>query len=372
NEVQEERREGTDSALPSRTDRLNASEDSITKRLISWEKPLSPQANQGSNLKDDGVKVENSVRPPHSDLPFEFVKNANNEFVVQKKCSGSQKHSSKEEELVKYMSKVPGFLQRDESVSDIPHSFPVAAETENEVDFKIDNLIKDQGIENPVNASDMALHSTSFNLEAATSTYMNPKAISGPDQSVQCNPAEMAGDLLRHKRFSFGIPKLTKSLSFREGSLQPPPSSSYITAKSSPTNPDKQLDDLRMKPPIPLVNVPKAERHKASAIKALLHFTVKSELPIFKFVVEENNEIFASTVRSLSTLEKANISWLFTFYSVQKVRKKSSGWKNQKVKPCGSAYNAVGQMKTDAAATSEFKTSRELVAVVVNLDDSFS
>ncbi|KAL2934235.1 Chloroplast envelope membrane protein, partial [Bienertia sinuspersici] len=313
NEVQEERREGTDSALPSRTDRLNASEDSITKRLISWEKPLSPQANQGSNLKDDGVKVENSVRPPHSDLPFEFVKNANNEFVVQKKCSGSQKHSSKEEELVKYMSKVPGFLQRDESVSDIPHSFPVAAETENEVDFKIDNLIKDQGIENPVNASDMALHSTSFNLEAATSTYMNPKAISGPDQSVQCNPAEMAGDLLRHK--------------------------------------SKQLDDLRMKPPIPLVNVPKAERHKASAIKALLHFTVKSELPIFKFVVEENNEIFAST--------NLVLCWCKQNPEGKHMVKESV------------LYN-VDVSKTDAAATSEFKTSRELVAVVVNLDDSFS
>ncbi|KAL2934236.1 Ribosomal RNA small subunit methyltransferase H 2 [Bienertia sinuspersici] len=655
------------------------------------EKPLSPQANQGSNLKDKGVKVENSIRPPHSDLPFEFVKNANNEFVVQTKYSGSQKQSSKEEELVKYMSKVPGFLQSgemlqdnsalnfgvldwgrleqwthkrdktsvsetvtrpatgscsstkaktqgsactggrnsahnadispvvkplsgkvlkstelqtsstgyifekqqtckedtsrvrdavkfksakskqkyldhgssrlltaensssnlsnydhgssrlptvgksssnlsscdhgstkdnklddalkcsentvnlkldtphepssgkqdsivlllpkdfsasensemlhrakaplddksteqnwgsfsdifsideihsDESVSDIPHSCPVTAETENELDLKLDNLIKDQGIENPVNASDMALHSTSKNLEAATSTYMNPKAISGPDQSVQRNSAEMPGDLLRHKRFSFGMPKLTKSLSFKEGSLQPPPSSSYVTAKSGPAKPEcsetgnssnkannngrakasplrrlldpllkskvanqcsEQLNDLRMKPPIPPVNVPEAERHKASAIKALLHFTVKSGLPLFKFVVEENNEIFASTVRSLSTLEKADISWLFTFYSVQRVRKKSSGWKNQKVKPCGFGYNVVGQMKVSEprfpswcnqnpegkhmvkesvlynvdvsktdAATSEFKTSRELVAVVVNLDDSFS
>ncbi|KAL2934238.1 Flagellar assembly factor FliW [Bienertia sinuspersici] len=303
------------------------------------EKPLSPQANQGSNMKDKGVKVENSIRPPHLDLPLEFVKNANDEFVVQTKYSGSQKQSSKEEELVKYMSKVPGFLQRGEMLQ--------GKSALNFGDMKLDNLIKDQGVENPVNASDMALHSTSNNLEAVTSTFL----------------------------------ALGESLSFREGSLQPPPSSSYVTSKSGPAKPEcsgtgnssnkannngrakasplrrlldpllkskvanqssEQLDDLRMKPPIPPINVLEAERHKASATKGLLHFTVNNGLPLFKFVVEE-------------IMRFLHPHWCHQNPEGKHMVKESV------------LYN-VDVSKTDAAI-SEFKTSRELVAMVVNPDD---
>lgn len=635
------------------------------------DKPLSPRTGQGLKLKDKAVRVENSIRPPHSDLPLEFVKNANNVFVVQTKSSGSREQpqlrkSASEEELIKYMSKVPGYLQRgekvqdnvlnfgvldwrrlekwtykreknsvieritrpttgscsssavcssatanaeafcrspeqtsisssnsvnvvdfspvvkplsgkvlnrpslqtsssniidgkqntckkdaprrrdtvkfksakskekylshdncvltrnsssnqsgcdheiletvsrktsnfdgdllkntenferlsletphqnrsgnqesivlllpkdfsgsassevrhtasfdgksvennwgsfsdifsvdeihpDESFSDIPHSCPLnyAVETETELDLKLDTLIKAQGTEIPVHPTDMPLHSTENKMAAATSTS-----------------ADLSGDSSRHRRFSFGISRMAKSLSFREGSAQPPVSSTCVTAKSGPVKPEcstnsgsrnsnktntndrarasplrrlldpflkykvanqlSEKSDLRMKLPIP-VPVAVNEIYEASTIKALLHLSVKSGLPLFKFVVEINNEIFASTVKSFSTL-KDNVSWLYTFYSVHKVKKRSGGWKNQRVKPSGFGYDVVGQMKVsephvpswnkhepnetrmvkesvlynvditkEDAATSEMKTGRELAAIVVNMPDA--
>ncbi|XP_021738002.1 uncharacterized protein LOC110704512 isoform X1 [Chenopodium quinoa] len=636
-----------------------------TRQHQTWrfarEKPLSPRASQGLKFKDKVVKVENSIRPPHSDLPLEFVKDVNNEFVVRTKFSNNQqlpqgRNGTSKEELVKYMSKVPGFLQRgeklqdnafnigvldwgrlekwthkhektlvserksrhgagngsssamanndalfrcreqpsisnsntahaadfstvgkrhcrnklnhpglqtssitnidqkqetskndtttiqddvskfskckdkysshddcvligkslssssnydheilkpmgrkvsnsdgealkfsdnigghridtpeqyisgnqesivlilpkdfsgsassgvhnrasldgksaahnwgsfsdifsvdeihpDESLSDITHSCPInhIVETETELDMKLDMLVKAQGLESPVNSSDMPSHATE---KSATSTSF-----------------EMSADSLRHWRFSFDISRMTKSLSFRERSVQPPISSTYVSAKSGPAKPgfssytepqnrnkanlsgrakaspfkrlldpllkskfanqlNEKSNDLRMKPPIP-IQVSENEKCEATTIKALLHLSDKSGLPLFKFVVEINNEIFASTVKNFSTLDKDDISWLYTFYSLSRFRKRSGGWKNPRVKPSGFGYNVVGKMKVsepyfpcwcnqefreknmvkesvlysvdmskEDAATSEFTISRELAATVVNL-----
>ncbi|XP_056684529.1 uncharacterized protein [Spinacia oleracea] len=315
-------------------------------------------------------------------------------------------------------------IHPDESFYDIPHSCSLknAVETEKELDLKLDTLIRAQGIESPVNPSNMSLHSTENKIEVATSTS-----------------AETAGDSLRH-RFSSGIARMTKSLSFREGSVQPPISSTYVSAKSGPAKPEcftysesrsikanmsararasplrrlldpflkskvpnqvsEKSNELIMKQPIP-TEVAENEKHEASTVKALLHLSVKSGLPLFKFVVEIKNEIFATTVKTLSTLEKDGIRWLYTFCSVNRAQKRSGGRKIQGFKRSGFGYNVVGQMTVSEphfpswckqesnggnkikesvlysvgvnnidGATSEFKKSRELAAIVGNMPDT--
>lgn len=330
-----------------------------------------------------------------------------------------------------------------ESFSNVPNYCALnnAVETETVLDLKLDTLVKAQAVETLAYLSDMPMLPTENEIEAPTTMSSIPKAFSGPGQIVQSSSAEMSGDSSRHQRFSFGIGRMTKSLSFRESTVQPPLSSTYDTAKSGPAKPEcstcddtqisnksnmnrtarasplrrlldpllrskfvnqlsEQSNDLRMKPPIPL-HVAENKKDTASTVKALLYLTVKSGLPLFKFVVEINNEILASTVKSLSTVGKDDVSWLYTFYSVHKVKTKSGGWKNQRVKPCGFGYNVVGQMKVsephfpswceqkskdrymvkesvlynvDAseleAATVESKTTRELAAIIVNIPDT--
>ncbi|CAO2814414.1 unnamed protein product [Amaranthus hypochondriacus] len=638
-------------------------------RFATDQKPLSPRSSQGLKFKDKAVKTENSIYPPHSNLPFEFVKNANNVFVVQTKSSGNQQQpklwmgSSKDDELIKYMSKVPGYLQRgeklqdnnvlnfgvldwgrleqwthqrdklqvddrvvrsvagscsssetgirskdhfsisdskqvhkvdfspvvkplsqkslnctdqsslsnfidqkeackkdtsrkrdavnskyskckerllgqnsgllkgkssshmsnsdheflqpvsknlsnqesnalksagnieevglepprqygsgkqesivlllpkdfsgsrtsevphrasldgksaeynwgsfsdifsvdeiqpDESFSQIPHSCPlnsaIEAETELDLDLKLDTLIKSQGLEVPVNPSQMPVHSTKNHVEVAK--------YSDPNENAQSSAADISGDRSRHRGFTFGLGRMTRSLSFRESSAQPPLSSTYVTAVSGPAKSDcstnshsrndqrgaingrakstplrRLLDPLlkskianhlnehsRMKPPPISIDMSVNEKPEASTIKALLNLTIKNRLLLFKFVVEETDEIFASTVKTLSTLAKDDMSWLYTFYSVHRIRKRNAGWKGQKVKPCGFGYNVVGQMKVSEprfpswckekpdetqlvrecilynvdtskaeAATSDIKTGRELAAIVVSI-----
>ncbi|KAH9613095.1 hypothetical protein KSS87_001483 [Heliosperma pusillum] len=266
-------------------------------------------------------------------------------------------------------------IHADESFNDIPPSCSAdpVVETEKDLDLKLDTLIKAQGVER----------------------------LDKPPQESSI-----------HQRFGFGLAKMTRSLSLKEGSIHPPLSSMYVTAKSGPaktegplnvhakarSNPfkrfldpilnlkvvnqtKKQSNDSIMDPPVPAVDsvMPEVEKCEALTVKALLHLTVKSGLPLFKFVVETNNEIFASTVKSLSSLNKDEINLMYTFYSVHKVRKKSSGWKNQKGKPCRYGYDVVGQMKVSKesvlysvdvsksdAASCEIVTDREIAAIVVN------
>ncbi|GMH28976.1 hypothetical protein Nepgr_030819 [Nepenthes gracilis] len=97
---------------------------------IAKEKALSPRAYQSLKFKDK-VKSGNSLRPPHADLPFEFAKNGDNRVLVRTKASGNHKQQSlwkkagKEEDIVKYMSHLPAFLQRGEKLQDNVLNFGV-------------------------------------------------------------------------------------------------------------------------------------------------------------------------------------------------------------------------------------------------------
>lgn len=313
-------------------------------------------------------------------------------------------------------------IQSVESLSDIAHSCPLPytaeTETETELDLKLDNLIKAQGVEYP-------LHSDEKSVKAETSSSSRYSTCMGLDQRAPSFSAEMTRD-----RFSFSLSRMTRSLSFKEGSGHPQLGPTYMTAKSGPAKPEgsagfgtpqsnkantngrtrnstlrRLLDPLLKNKasnqikdhPNDLRIIPENERCEDPTIKAILHLTAKSGLPLFKFVVEAKNEILASTVKSLSTFGKNDSKWLYTFYSVQQVRKKSGGWKNHKVKTCGFSYNVIGQMKVSnphvpnwcgkkpeerymvresvlysvdlSTATSEFMTSTELAAIVVKVPD---
>ncbi|KAL9243442.1 hypothetical protein vseg_017329 [Gypsophila vaccaria] len=328
-------------------------------------------------------------------------------------------------------------IHTDESFSDIQHSCSLnrTVETENDLDIKLNCLIKAQGVELPDMPPDMAPQSEESNVKT-TSTVFKPAR--GSDETPPCSLVERDRESSRHERLGFGL----RSLSFKEGSIHPPLNSLYVKAKSGPAKPEASAssevlngnksniiararatslrrfldpllkskvvrhvkgysDDFITKPPIPApvpVPVLEFENPEVDTVKALLHLTVKSGLPLYKFVVETNGEVLASTVKSLSSFGKDDISLLYTFYSVHKVRKKSSGWKNHKAKSCGFEYNVVGQMKVSKpclpswqdqktadqckvkesvlysidmsksdASTFKFTTGRELAAIVVNM-----
>ncbi|KAK9290982.1 hypothetical protein L1049_009164 [Liquidambar formosana] len=200
-----------------------------------------------------------------------------------------------------------------------------------------------------------------------------------------------------NRRFSIGLGRMSKSLSFKEGSVVPQLSSTYVAVKSGPvsseasacldnsnrdkanatnrgrSSPLRRLLDplLRPKAPNILHSAPETvwplkgnlnslssmpinaceslqnEKHEVSTVHALLQFTINNGVPLFKFAVKNNNNILAATVNNLSTSEKDDSSLDYTFYSVNEIKKKSTGWMNQasKEKSCDYAYNVAGQMK---------------------------
>ncbi|KAK9668851.1 hypothetical protein RND81_13G091400 [Saponaria officinalis] len=332
-------------------------------------------------------------------------------------------------------------IHADESFSDVRHSCSLnrTVETETDLDMKLNSLIKAQGVELLNMPADMEPQSEESNMKTVSTTSNDFKAASGSDETTPRSLVEMDRESYRHERLDFSL----RSLSFKEGSTHPPLNSVHVKAKSGPANPEgsasseilngtksntnarardspfrrfldpllksklvrqakEHSDDHKMKPPIPAA-VPESEKLEERTVKALLHLTVKSGLPLFKFVVETNDEVLASTVKSVSSFGKDDISLLYTFYSVHKVRKKSSGWKNHKAKSCGFEYNVVGQMKVSKpqlpswrdqkiadrckvkesvlysvdvsksdASTFKFMTGRELAAIVVNMDNEES
>lgn len=332
-------------------------------------------------------------------------------------------------------------IQSEELFSDVQYSCPLNCtfETERELDLKLDSLVKAQGVELPVDSPPTPLCSNkNNNFKAKTSASTNSKASGDLIERAPPSLAEMSIDASAPRRFSFSELRLGRSLSYKEGSAHSQLMSAYVSAKSGPAKPESSADcetpvsnmvnvggrtrnsplrrlldpllkhralnktkelpnDLGMNPPT-AVEIPSCEECEKSTVKAFLHLTVTGGLPLFKFMVETNNEILASTVKILSTFGKDDSRSLYTFYSVNKIRKKSAGWKNHKAKPSGYSYNVIGQMKVsnpklpswcdktsdeqylvkesilygldlgkENTLTSEFMTSRELAAIVVKM-----
>jgi hypothetical protein len=87
---------------------------------IVKQRAISPQASRSPKYPDK-LKVKNSVRSSYSDLHRERKQDRDDKNLVQAKSSGNHQrqcdkaNTSKEDELVKHMSNLPGYLQRAET-----------------------------------------------------------------------------------------------------------------------------------------------------------------------------------------------------------------------------------------------------------------
>ncbi|KAK9065837.1 hypothetical protein SSX86_015238 [Deinandra increscens subsp. villosa] len=102
----------------------------------------------------------------------------------------------------------------------------------------------------------------------------------------------------------------------------------------------------------------------SSRKQALFQMAVKNGRPLFTFAVDdENKDIVAATVRSLAGKDDTN-SWIYTFLTVQEVKKKKSSWSYHGIKDKDHGYhpNVTAQMKVSNppitnSATREFVLS---------------
>ncbi|XP_057983753.1 uncharacterized protein LOC131168394 [Malania oleifera] len=194
-----------------------------------------------------------------------------------------------------------------------------------------------------------------------------------------------------NRRFGIGLSRMSRSFSLKESAAVPQLISTYMTVKSGPVkseaascsddsnrekahahgrsrsspSPLRRLLDPLLKPKVanfhsadmvqPLEGKPidafeslETEKHVTRSVHALLQLATKNGLPLFKFVVDDNSNILATTVKKITESGKDDSSLIYTFYSVREIkRKKSGGWMNQgsKGKGSGYVYNVVGQMK---------------------------
>ncbi|GAB4860068.1 hypothetical protein Ancab_011545 [Ancistrocladus abbreviatus] len=86
----------------------------------------------------------------------------------------------------------------------------------------------------------------------------------------------------------------------------------------------------------------------SSSFQALLQVAVKNGLPLFTFAVENSSEILAATLRKSSSPVKDQCSWIYTFFTIREIKRKSRIWSNQGLKGSEHGYvpNVVAQMKT--------------------------
>ncbi|KAF6176016.1 hypothetical protein GIB67_032639 [Kingdonia uniflora] len=90
-----------------------------------------------------------------------------------------------------------------------------------------------------------------------------------------------------------------------------------------------------------------------SMVQALLKVTVKEGLPSFTFAVDKNSDILAATMKKAGATGKYDCSWIYTFFSFHKTKKKSGGWINQGSKGKSLDYvpKVAGRMKVASSGS---------------------
>ncbi|KAK6247154.1 hypothetical protein QUC31_018719 [Theobroma cacao] len=104
------------------------------------------------------------------------------------------------------------------------------------------------------------------------------------------------------------------------------------------------------------------KKYGSSAVQALLRVQVKNGLPLFTFAVDNESNILAATVKMLSASGKGDYGCIYTFFSIQEVRKKNGRWINQGGKGKGQDYipNVVAQMKVSGSKFSHLSGPNHL------------
>ncbi|XP_051130621.1 uncharacterized protein LOC127251091 [Andrographis paniculata] len=111
---------------------------------------------------------------------------------------------------------------------------------------------------------------------------------------------------------------------------------------------------------------PEAE---VSRIQALLQLTMKNDLPFFKLVVDNAEDMLAAAVKTLPTTGKNDPCMIYTFYSVHEIRKKGINWISQgsKSKNCSLGYKITGRMKISSSAE-DYDAYRARECVLYGID----
>ncbi|OIW15951.1 hypothetical protein TanjilG_04486 [Lupinus angustifolius] len=91
----------------------------------------------------------------------------------------------------------------------------------------------------------------------------------------------------------------------------------------------------------------KQKKYGLPTFHALLRIAVKNGHPLFTFVVDNNSEILAATMKNLTVTRKDECHSIYTFFTFREVKKKNGSWMNQAGKSKGPDYihHAVAQMK---------------------------
>ncbi|KAL2508351.1 uncharacterized protein Fot_31998 [Forsythia ovata] len=110
------------------------------------------------------------------------------------------------------------------------------------------------------------------------------------------------------------------------------------------------------------INNPNNEKTGSSTVQALLQVAVKNGLPLFTFAVDNNRDILAATVKTLSSRKNVN-QWMYTFFSVQEMKKKNGHWINQGGKDRNHGYipNVIAQMRVSDVFSSESFRQRPVI-----------
>lgn len=135
-------------------------------------------------------------------------------------------------------------------------------------------------------------------------------------------------------------PKSLNSLGFSE--ILQPQKGSLNSSNSRPSSASESL---------------KKEKHDPSTIQALMQLTLKDGLPLFRFVVNNSNNILAASMNIPPSSGDDPMVQHYTFYSVNEIKKKIGSWISQggKEKSCGFAYDVIGQMKISSSCISDVK-----------------
>lgn len=121
------------------------------------------------------------------------------------------------------------------------------------------------------------------------------------------------------------------------------------------------------------VNELAQDKKHGSTAQALLRVAVKNGLPLFTFAVDKESNILAATVKKLNTTKKDGCSFIYTFFTIQDMKKKNGSWISQGGKGKGHDYasNVVAQMKVSDSKFSNLSTQkfslREFVLFSVDL-----
>ncbi|EOA19354.1 hypothetical protein CARUB_v10000287mg [Capsella rubella] len=121
-------------------------------------------------------------------------------------------------------------------------------------------------------------------------------------------------------------------------------------ARSSSSNPNPTKSDIQLQD---------EKKQDTSRTRALFQLTIRNGIPLFQFVVEDNNNsssrsILGGSMKS-SSFKDDSVQYC-TFYSVNEVKKKKSGsWliHGHKEKHCGFVYNLIGQMRLSNSMSSD-------------------